>query len=176
LSSLFLGEAFSTDFDTMQPIINGGPVPKALLGQVQGTSLRVFYADQLFAYGRAAVVGIPGAFSPICTKRHLPEFIQSAEQLTAAGFSHLVCIAPNDPFVLQAWAQQIDPQSRIEFYSDGNLEFAGALGLRRNVPQLFMGWRSPRYLMVVADGVIQRLFVEKEIGSYKCTRPFELLA
>jgi 2-Cys peroxiredoxin 5 len=159
----------------MQTIINGGPVPKALLGQIQRNSLRVFYADQLFAYGRAAIIGIPGAFTPICTKQHIPEFIKSAEQLTAAGFSHLVCIAPNDPFVLQAWAQQIDPQSTIEFYSDGNLEFAGALGLRHKVSQLFMGWRARRYLMVVSDGVIQRLRVEKEVGGYSCTRPSSLL-
>jgi 2-Cys peroxiredoxin 5 len=159
----------------MHTIVNGSPIPKVQLCQVRGKVLRTFPADELFAYGRAAIVGISGAFTPICTKLHIPEFIGNAKQLTAAGFSHLVCIAPNDPFVLQAWAEQLDPESAIEFYSDGNLEFTTALGLRTNISNLFLGRRSHRYLMVVLDGVIQRLRVEKDVASYSCTRPSELL-
>lgn len=116
-------------------------------------------------------MGIPGAFTPVCTQHHIPEFVASADRLTASGFSHLICIAPNDPFVLKAWAQQIDPQGRIEFYSDGNLEFARSLGLLEQVTHLYLGWRSSRYLMVTDGGVIRRLRVEKDAVHYDCTKP-----
>lgn len=138
----------------MRPILNGSRVPAVPLARLENGTLQTMPADRLFAYGRAVVMGIPGAFTPVCTQRHIPEFAQSAEKLTAAGYSHLICIAPNDPFVLDAWARQVDPSSRIDFYSDGNLEFTRALGLLEQVSHLYLGWRSSRYLMVTSDGVI----------------------
>jgi peroxiredoxin len=159
----------------MNPILNGSRVPGVPLGRLEDNVLRTVSTERLFAYGNAVVMGIPGAFTPVCTQRHIPEFVQSAERLTAAGYSHLVCIAPNDPFVLDAWARQVDPLSKIEFYSDGNLEFTRSLGLLEQVAHLYLGWRSSRYLMVTADGVIQRLRVEKDPVEYQCTRPQDIL-
>jgi peroxiredoxin len=141
------------------------------LARLENGTLQTMPADRLLAYGRAVIMGIPGAFTPVCTQRHIPEFAQSAEKLTAAGYSHLICIAPNDPFVLDAWARQVDPTSRIDFYSDGNLELTRALGLLEQVSHLYLGWRSSRYLMVTSDGVIQRLRVEKDVLDYNCARP-----
>jgi peroxiredoxin len=160
----------------MRPILNGSRVPAVPLARLENGTLQAMPADRLFAYGRAVVMGIPGAFTPVCTQRHIPEFAQSAEKLTAAGYSHLICIAPNDPFVLDAWARQVDPSSRIDFYSDGNLEFTRALGLLEQVSHLYLGWRSSRYLMVTSDGVIQRLRVEKDVLDYNCARPQLLFA
>src|SRR5579872_6727245 len=147
----------------MSPILNGSRVPAVVLGRLDGNAVRSVSTARLIAYGRAVIMGIPGAFTPVCTQRHIPEFAQSAEKLTAAGYSHLICIAPNDPFVLDAWARQVDPSSRIDFYSDGNLEFTRALSLLEQVSHLYLGWRSSRYLMVTSDGVIQRLRVEKDV-------------
>ncbi len=160
----------------MRPILNGSRLPAVPLARLENGTLQTMPADRLFAYGRAVVMGIPGAFTPVCTQRHIPEFAQSAEKLTAAGYSHLICIAPNDPFVLDAWARQVDPSSRIDFYSDGNLEFTRALGLLEQVSHLYLGWRSSRYLMVTSDGVIQRLRVEKDVLDYNCARPQLLFA
>lgn len=160
----------------MRPILNGSRVPAVPLARLENGTLQTMPADRLFAYGRAVVMGIPGAFTPVCTHRHIPEFAQSAEKLTAAGYSHLICIAPNDPFVLDAWARQVDPSSRIDFYSDGNLEFTRALGLLERVSHLYLGWRSSRYLMVTSDGVIQRLRIEKDVLDYNCARPQILFA
>lgn len=159
----------------MNPILNGSRLPGVPLARLEGKFIRTVSTERLFAYGQAVVMGIPGAFTPVCTRRHIPEFVQSADRLTAAGYSHLVCIAPNDPFVLDAWARQVDPMSKIEFYSDGNLEFTRALGLLEQVSHLHLGWRSCRYLMVTADGIIQRLRVEKDVLDYHCTRPGDLL-
>jgi peroxiredoxin len=128
----------------MSPILNGSRVPAVLLARLENNTIRTISTEKLFAYGQAVVMGIPGAFTPICTQRHIPEFVQNAERLTAAGYSHLVCIAPNDPFVLDAWARRVDPLSKIEFYSDGNLEFARSLGLLEQVSHLYLGWRSSR--------------------------------
>lgn len=154
----------------MSPILNGSRVPAVMLGRLDGKAVRSVSTAKLFAYGQAVIMGIPGAFTPVCTRRHIPEFVQSADRLTAAGYSHLVCIAPNDPFVLQTWARQVDPKGKIEFYSDGNLEFSRALGLLEQVSHLYLGWRSTRYLMVTSDGVIQRLRVEKDVMDYQCTQ------
>ena len=158
----------------MSPILNGSRLPAVLLARLENNTIRTVSTEKLFAYGQAVVMGIPGAFTPVCTQRHIPEFVQSAEKLTAAGYSHLVCIAPNDPFVLDAWARQVDPLSKIEFYSDGNLEFTRSLGLLELVSHLYLGWRSSRYLMVTADGVIQRLRIEKDAAEYNCTRPQDI--
>jgi peroxiredoxin len=158
----------------MSPILNGSRLPAVLLARLENNTIRAVSTEKLFAYGQAVVMGIPGAFTPVCTQRHIPEFVQNAERLTAAGYSHLVCIAPNDPFVLDAWARRVDPLSKIEFYSDGNLEFARSLGLLEQVSHLYLGWRSSRYLMVTSDGMIQRLRVEKDPVEYHCTRPQDI--
>jgi peroxiredoxin len=159
----------------MTPILNGSRIPAVPLARLEKGVLQTVYADRLLAYGRAVVMGIPGAFTPVCTQRHIPEFTHSAERLTATGYSHLICIAPNDPFVLEAWSRQVDPSYRIDFYSDGNLEFTRALGVIELISHLYLGWRSSRYLMVVADGVIQRLRIEKDAVDYHCTQPQQLL-
>jgi 2-Cys peroxiredoxin 5 len=158
----------------MSPILNGSRLPAVLLARLENNTIRTVSSEKLFAYGQAVVMGIPGAFTPVCTQRHIPEFVQNADRLTAAGYSHLVCIAPNDPFVLHTWARQVDPLSKIEFYSDGNLEFARSLGLLEQVSHLYLGWRSSRYLMVTSDGMIQRLRVEKDPVEYHCTRPQDI--
>jgi 2-Cys peroxiredoxin 5 len=158
----------------MRPILNGSRVPAVMLGRLENNAIRTVSTAELFAYGQAVIMGIPGAFTPVCTQLHIPEFVQSADRLIAAGCSHLVCITPNDPYVLDAWAQRVDPKSKIEFYSDGNLKFTRALGLLEQVQHHYLGWRSSRYLMVTSDGVIQRLRVEKDATDYRCTRPRQL--
>jgi peroxiredoxin len=86
-----------------------------------------------------------------------------------------VCIAPNDPFVLEAWAKLVDPERRIRFLSDGNLQFTRALALDCENPNLFIGERSERYLMVVENGTIVRLRVEANILTYSCSGADEAL-
>ena len=162
---LMITSRASTPASFMSPILNGSRVPGVLLGRLENDVVRTTSSEQLFAYGRAVIMGIPGAFTPVCTQRHVPEFVQSAEKLTAAGYSHLVCIAPNDPFVLDAWARQVDPLSKIEFYSDGNLEFTRSLGLLELVSRLYLGWRSSR--LPNGDG----RWRDPAIADRKKTRP-----
>jgi peroxiredoxin len=122
-------------------------VPDVPLGFLADGELHQISARELFASGRSIVMGIPGAFTPVCTQRHIPDFVSHADRFTQAGITRLVCIAPNDPFVLAEWAKIVDPDNRLRFFSDGNLEFVRALGVNCDIATLFCGERGERYLM-----------------------------
>ena len=141
-------------------------VPLAYLGD--DGDVRTISAAKCLAEGRAAVLGVPGAFTPVCTKRHIPDFIKNAAKFETLGFRQLVCIAPNDPFVLDAWARAVDPERKLRFLSDGNLEFTRSLALDAANRELFIGTRSERYLMIVEDGTIVRLRIEPNILTFSC--------
>ena len=159
----------------MSNIVNGGSVPDVQLGRMSGSEVHSVSARELFAFGRSVVLGIPGAFTPVCTKQHVPDFVKNADRLRASGISHLICIAPNDPFVLDVFARKLDPNNKIEFLSDGNLDFASALSLRAKNQKFFVGWRSERYLLIIENGLIAKLRVEPNILTYSCTRAIDAL-
>ena len=160
----------------MHAIITGSRIPDVQLAALDDRGeVRAVAAAELFAYGRALVLGIPGAFTPICSTQHVPDFVQNADRLTAQGYSHLICIAPNDPFVLDAFARQFDPDRRIEFLSDGNLDFTRALNLEARNRALFLGRCSQRYLMIVENGLITRIRIEEDLLRYSCTRAADAL-
>jgi len=150
-------------------------VPDIQLGFLVNDDVRSLSASALFAHGRTVVLGVPGAFTPVCTAQHIPDFLRQADTFDMQGCRQLVCIAPNDPYVLEAWAQHVDPDRRIRFLSDGNLEFTRTLALDRLNPRLFMGERSERYLMVIENGTIVRLRIEPNILTFSCTGADEAL-
>ena len=151
-------------------VIVGTRVPEVQLGFMQDGLIQKVSAGQVFSHSRSVVLGVPGAFTPVCSLQHVPDYIQSASALISAGFDQLICIAPNDPFVVEEWRRMVDPQSRIRFLSDGNLEFCKALGLTMPRRDMFLGHRSERYMLIIADQIIQRLRVEEDIECYTCTR------
>ena len=161
---------------TQSDIQLGSRIPSVKLGWLDGGVVQSADAYGLFAKGRSAIIGVPGAFTPVCTQQHIPDFIRSAATLRASGFEQLVCIAPNDPFVLDQWAFSVDPERQLRFLSDGNLDFAKALGLQANNRELFMSGRTQRYLLTVDKGVISRIRVEKDITMYCCTRAQDVVA
>lgn len=150
-------------------------VPDVQLGFLDNGEVRSVSASDLFAHGLTVVLGIPGAFTPVCTNKHIPDFLSQADAFDMQGCRQLVCIAPNDPFVLEEWASRVDPEHRIRFLSDGNLEFTRALDLVCENPGLFIGERSERYLMVVENGTIVRLRIEPNILTYSCSRANDAL-
>ncbi len=154
----------------VHPILNGARTPNVKLGYLTDEGVSSVVTDELFDGRKTIVLGVPGAFTPVCTQQHLPDFISNADRFAASGFKQLICVAPNDPFTLDVWQAQIDPLSKLRFLSDGNLEFCTALGLCASQPDLFMGQRSQRYLLIIQDRTIQRVRVEPTIVSYSCTR------
>lgn len=111
--------------------------------------------------GKVVLFAVPGAFTPTCSEQHLPGFLEHAEAIKAKGVERIVCVAVNDPFVMNAWAKEVGVGDRIEMLSDGNGELTRAIGLDFDASGAGLGTRSRRYAMVVQDGVVQALMVEE---------------
>lgn len=155
--------------DVFRPARVGRRVPNVALGELQGDEISTVHTENLFLGLRAVVIGVPGAFTPVCTKHHLPSFIESAPKLKASGFGLIACIAPNDPFTVAHWARELDPEGRVRLLSDGNLSFTRALGLSARADSLFLGERSQRYVMTLNGAVIEKLRIETDILNLFCT-------
>jgi len=115
-----------------------------------------------FFKGRKVVLfAVPGAFTPTCSVKHLPGFVEKAAEIKARGVDAIACTSVNDAFVMGAWAKDQNAGGVITMIADGNAELAKALGLEMDVSVAGMGTRSQRYAMVVEDGTVTKLFVEE---------------
>lgn len=117
-------------------------------GAVQHLLLQDYLAGK-----RAVIVGIPGAFTPVCTCEHVPDLLRNAPRLREGGIEAIVCVAPNDPWAVDAWAGSVDPDGELEFLSDGNLSLARALGVNVVDSENMLGETSGRYMMIVSGNV-----------------------
>ena len=120
-----------------------------------------------FAGKRVALFAVPGAFTPTCSARHLPSYVDKAGELKAKGIDEIAAISVNDAFVMSAW-NKADGSDDITMLADGNGEFAEAVGLTMDGSKFGMGKRSQRYSMVVNDGVVEKLNVEAP-GEYNAS-------
>jgi peroxiredoxin len=110
--------------------------------------------------GKVVLFAVPGAFTPGCSKIHLPGFVADAESLKAKGVDTIVCISINDAWVMEAWGEAQGVGDKIVMLADGNGDFADAMGLSFNGSGFGLGKRSQRYAAVIEDGVIKNLDVE----------------
>ena len=124
-------------------------------------------SGEYFAGKRVALFAVPGAFTPTCSAKHLPSYVDKAEELKSKGIDEIACISVNDPFVMAAWGKS-DGSDDITMLADGNGEFADALGLAMDGSKFGMGKRSQRYSMIVNDGVVEQLNVEAP-GDYRAS-------
>jgi peroxiredoxin len=115
---------------------------------------------EVLGSGRVVLFGVPGAFTPGCSKIHLPGFVRQADQLAAKGVDKVACIAVNDAWVMDAWGKDQGVGDKIVMLADGNGEFADAMGLSFDGGGFGLGKRSQRYAAVIEDGVITKLNVE----------------
>ncbi len=138
-------------------------------GAGQWQSMR---ADAFFGGRTVLLFALPGAFTPTCSSQHLPRYEELAHALRAAGVDEIACLAVNDPFVMQAWAQDEDVHE-VTLLADGNCEFTEALGMAVDKRDLGFGRRSWRYSMLVRDGTIEKLFAERDEGGdpYRVSDP-----
>ena len=126
-----------------------------------------------FAGKRVALFAVPGAFTPTCSARHLPSYVDKAGELKAKGIDTIAAISVNDAFVMGAW-NKADGSDDITMLADGNGDFAEAVGLTMDGAKFGMGKRSQRYSMLVNDGVVQKLNVEAP-GEYNASSAETLL-
>ncbi|WP_265562933.1 peroxiredoxin [Sphingomicrobium arenosum] len=127
-----------------------------------------------FAGKTVALFAVPGAFTPTCSARHLPSFVEKADDLKAKGVDKIAATSVNDAFVMGAWGNQAGSED-IDMLADGNGEFAKALGLTMDASGFGMGTRSQRYSMLVEDGVVKQLNVEAP-GAYEVSGAETLLS
>ncbi len=116
--------------------------------------------DEIFKGRKVVLFAVPGAFTPTCHKNHLPGYITHAEAILAKGVDAICVTSVNDVFVMTAWAKATGGEGKITFLSDGNGDFAKAVGLALDGTGFGLGTRSQRYSMVVDDGVVSVLNVE----------------
>ncbi|MBT9609498.1 peroxiredoxin [Aquabacterium sp.] len=104
-----------------------------------------------------AIFGLPGAFTPTCSARHAPGYIDLAEQFKAAGVDEIWCVSVNDAFVMGAWGRELKAAGKVRMMADGSAAFAKATGLTLDLTDKGLGLRSGRYSLLVKDGVVTQL-------------------
>lgn len=154
----------------------GNRIPPVSFGVLEDNgTVEHISCEGLFTGIKAVVVGVPGAFMPICTHEHLPDFISKAALIKRSGFDQVFCVATSDPYSVSAWSKSVDPTKQLRFLSAGNLAFARACGLIVREEALYLGERSSRYVMTIENALVTRLRVEPSILSVTCTRPTDVV-
>jgi len=119
-----------------------------------------FDIDKAAAGKKIALFALPGAFTPTCSAKHVPGFVEKADELKAAGVDEIWCVSVNDAFVMGAWGRDQKTAGKVRMMADGSGDFARATGLTLDLTGRGMGVRSNRYSMLVVDGVVKALNVE----------------
>jgi peroxiredoxin len=143
----------------------GERLPAATLGVMRDGSPATINTTDWFAGRKIVLFAVPGAFTPTCSARHLPGFIEHLQQFEAAGFDRVACMAVNDVYVMDAWSKAAGAE-HIQMLADGNAEFSRAMGLEADASAFLMGVRSQRFALTADDGVVTALFVE-EPGAFR---------
>lgn len=122
-----------------------------------------------------AIFGLPGAFTPTCSAKHVPGYVEHADDFKAAGVDEIWCVSVNDAFVMGAWARDQKASGKVRMMADGSADFAKATGLTLDLNARGMGLRSNRYSMLVVDGVVKTLNVEAP-GKFEVSDAQTMLA
>ena len=137
----------------------GDKIPSATLMEMRDGKPTPVKTDEFFAGKKVALFALPGAFTPTCSAKHVPGFVQNYDALKAKGVDDILCLSVNDAFVMSAWGKERQAD-KIMMLADGNADFVKAVGLELDRVKEGMGIRSQRYAMVVDDGVVKTLSVE----------------
>ena len=138
----------------------GEKIPSVTLHVLGDKGPEPIATDQLFAGKVVALFGLPGAFTPTCTAKHLPGYIAHASKIRNGGANDIVCVSVNDAFVMGAWGKQQGAQGKVTMVADGSARFARALGLELDLTDIGLGVRCQRFSMIVDNGVVKDIAVE----------------
>jgi len=143
----------------------GDRIPSVTLKQLTSEGVKEFTTDEIFRGKRVVLIAVPGAFTPACSQRHLPGYVDKAADIKAKGIDEIACVAVNDAFVMGAWGRDQKAEGKIRMLADGSGDFTRALGLELDLSKGGLGIRSKRYAMLVDDGVVKSLNVEQQPGQ-----------
>ena len=138
----------------------GDRIPEATLYVMSDQGPQAVKASEFFKGKKVALFALPGAFTPTCSAKHLPGFIEKYDDLKKKGVETIACLSVNDAFVMNAWSKDQKVDGKVMMLADGNADFSKAVGLTMDGTGYGMGLRSQRYAMVVDDGVVKALNVE----------------
>jgi glutaredoxin/glutathione-dependent peroxiredoxin len=147
-------------------IKTGERMPAGTLKRMTKEGPKDLSTDELFKGKLVVLFSVPGAFTPTCDAKHLPGFVQLADQIRAKGVDTIACMAVNDVFVMNAWGKASGVGDRILMLADGNGEYARALGLELDAKGYGMGTRGQRFAIIARDGVATHVNVEAP-GQFK---------
>jgi peroxiredoxin len=160
------------------PIIVGERLPDSTFMTMSPEGPKPQQTGDIFSSKKVALFAVPGAFTPTCSKRHLPGYVEKYDELKSKGFDIIACTAVNDIFVLSAWAKDAGADGKILMLADGSADFAKKVGLEIDLTARGLGMRSKRYSMIVEDGVVKSLNLEeapsnhdKSSAALMCTLP-----
>jgi glutaredoxin/glutathione-dependent peroxiredoxin len=144
-------------------------LPSVTLRQVTPEGPREVSTDDFFRAKKVVLFAVPGAFTPACSQRHLPGFVEKAAAIKTKGIDEIACVAVNDAAVLGAWARDQKSEGKVTMLADGSGDFARAIGLELDLSKAGLGIRSQRYAMLVDDGVVRSLNVEAAPGEVEAS-------
>lgn len=156
------------------PIKTGDSIPSATLQHVVDDGVQKIESAQLFGSGSKVVLfAVPGAFTPTCSEKHLPGFVQHFDAFHAQGIT-VACVSVNDPFVMNAWGESQHAPAELLMLADGNGDFARALGLEMDASAYGMGTRAKRFSLYAQDGIVKILNIEAP-GEFRVSSAEHLL-
>jgi peroxiredoxin len=152
----------------------GDRIPSASFTVMTAEGPKPKTTDDIFKGKKVVLFAVPGAFTPTCSKAHLPGFVAQADAIKAKGIDTIAVTGVNDVFVMDAW-KKASNADKIEFLADGSANFAKAIGLSMDLGERGLGTRSQRYSMLVEDGVVKKLNVEEGPGKAEASGADNLL-
>ena len=151
----------------------GQPIPKATFQIKTDDGIDAHDTIEYFATGRTVLFALPGAFTSTCSAKHLPEFVDRADDLKSAGVDRIACLAVNDAHVMKAWGDVHGTEGKIDMLADPHAEFSRALGIAVNMGAI-LGERATRCAMIIDDGVLTSMMME-EVGAYEVSSPTHVM-
>jgi peroxiredoxin len=138
----------------------GDKIPASTFKYLTAEGPKEITSDELFGGKKVAFFAVPGAFTPTCSQRHLPGYVDKAAAFKAKGVDEIVCTSVNDAFVMGAWGKDQKTEGKVMMLADGSGDFARAIDLELDATRAGLGKRSQRYSMLVDNGVVKALHVE----------------
>ena len=143
----------------------GDKVPAAKLQIKTKDGVQTKTTDELFGGKKVVLFALPGAFTPTCSAKHLPGFVNNFQAIKAKGVDAIACLSVNDAFVMDAWGKDQNVEDKVMMLADGNADFTKAIDLAFDASGNGLGIRSRRYAMLVDDGVVKMLNIEEAPGK-----------
>ena len=143
----------------------GDKIPSVTLKQLTPEGVKEVTTDEIFGGKKVVFFAVPGAVTPACSQRHLPGFVERAADIKAKGIDEIACVAVNDAFVMGAWGREQKAEGKVRMLADGSGDLVRALGLELDLSKGGLGTRSQRYSMLVDNGVVKSLNIEKQPGQ-----------